>query len=70
MKKLKLKVTGMHCKSCETLIKDGLSEIEGVEKIDVFSSKGTAMVDYDETKTSEYAIKSAIRKEGYGVDTA
>jgi copper chaperone CopZ len=68
MKKITLKVKGMHCPSCEMLIKDSLEEIEGIKKAELDHKKGTAIVEYDEKKVNEALIKSTIAKEGYKVE--
>ena len=65
--KIMLKVAGMHCKSCEMLINDSLSDIDGIIKSDASTSKGAVTVEYDEGKVSLEMIKNAVRKEGYKV---
>jgi copper chaperone len=60
-------VKGMHCNSCEILIKDSLSEVDGVKHVKVSHAKGTLTVKFDEAKVSEDQIMSIIRKEGYEV---
>ncbi len=64
-KLIKLKIEGMHCSSCETLIKDELSEIQGVSdiKVDAKSGEGTVIVDTD--KTNINALLGAVEKAGY-----
>ncbi len=65
--KLTLKVKGMHCKSCETLINDALLEA-GAGACHIDSKKGTAVVEFDETKLTSAKIRAIIEKEGYKVD--
>jgi len=43
-KLLKLKIEGMHCASCETLIRDELSELKGVSDIKVDANLGEGSV--------------------------
>jgi copper ion binding protein len=62
-----LNVKGMHCKSCEMLIKDSLSEIDGVKNVDVSLTKNTVTIDYDEKKVKDNMIKKVIETEGYQV---
>lgn len=64
-KKILLKVDGMHCASCETIIKEELSELSGIS--DIFSDfkTGTASLVLDETKNNSAAIIAAIKKSGY-----
>ncbi|MSR86190.1 copper chaperone [Candidatus Woesearchaeota archaeon] len=66
MKQLNLKVEGMHCKSCEVLLKDELEEA-GAKDIVVSASKGTLAATIDEKKLSEAQVKKIIEKEGYKV---
>jgi uncharacterized protein len=65
--KTKFNVKGMHCKSCEMLISEGVSEIAGVKSVKADHKKGFAEVEYDEKKANEKMIKDAIKKEGYEV---
>lgn len=61
------KVKGMHCTSCEMLLKDSLVDAVGVKKAEASYAKGTVSVEFDEAKTSEDKIRYIIRKEGYEV---
>ncbi|MBL7054678.1 heavy-metal-associated domain-containing protein [Candidatus Woesearchaeota archaeon] len=67
MKKIIFEVEGMHCPSCEMLVKDALEEQEGVNKAELSQKKGTAIIFFEEKKISEDKLKSIIKKEGYGV---
>lgn len=60
------KVKGMHCKSCEMLITDALSDID-VKVIEISSSIGTVKVKFDDSKITESKIKTIIENEGYKV---
>jgi copper chaperone len=64
--KINLKIKGMHCKSCKMLIEDALEDL-GV-KSNVDNEKGTATIEFDESKITEEKIKDAIKKEGYQVE--
>lgn len=71
-KKTDLTIKGMHCKSCETLIKDELIEAGAKDcKIDYKSGKATVTFDESsessESSLSLNTIKSIIKKQGYGV---
>jgi copper chaperone CopZ len=61
------KVKGMHCHSCELLIKDCLEETPGVKQAAVSEKKATAEVEFDPAMVSEQAIAKAIRSCGYEV---
>ena len=60
-----IKVEGMHCKSCEFLIKDSLEEV-GV-KASADHKTNTIKVSFDEKKVSLDSIKKAIESNGYKV---
>ncbi len=64
-KKAKLKVMGMHCKSCETLIQDVLWDAN--VKANANHKTGEVNVEYDESKISMDKIKSLIDELGYKV---
>ena len=66
MKKITLKISGMHCTSCEKLIGDALSDL-GIKDYRVDSKKGTAVIEFDENKVSLEKIRTIIAKEGYKV---
>lgn len=62
-----LGVKGMHCKSCEMILDDSISEIKGVEKVNSDFKKGEVKVVYSIDSVLEQ-IKSVIKKEGYQVE--
>lgn len=64
MNKVNFQVKGMHCGSCEMLIKDELSEIAGASdpKIDFKTGIGSLML--DTAKSSPDAILEAIKRAG------
>ncbi len=61
-----INVEGMHCKSCELLLADSISEIKGVERVSADSKEGTVTVEYKEESVFEI-IRRTIEKEGYTV---
>ena len=67
MKKMKFNVEGMHCTSCEMLISDSLTEIDGVSNVEVSHKKGFVKVAFDDSKIREDDIIKVIEKEGYKV---
>jgi len=60
-------VKGMHCKSCEMLVKDGVGDVKGVKSVTASSAHGKVVVDFDEQNTNQKEIVEAIKKEGYKV---
>lgn len=67
-KMLKIKVKGMHCKSCEVLLKESLEELDGVEEVKVSHISGIVSINLDESKVRKEDIIKKIEKEGYGVE--
>lgn len=59
-------IKGMHCRSCEILVEDELSKIQGVEQVEVNQKKGEAIVcsniNIDQTK-----IEQAVLNAGYSL---
>lgn len=64
-KKIMLKVTGMHCASCETITKEELSELPGVSDINVDAKAGTATLILDDQKNNTKDLLEAVKKAGY-----
>lgn len=67
MAKIILKVGGMHCSSCEMLLKDALGEIGGVKDVSASRSAGTVSVEFDRNIVAEASLVRAIEQEGYSV---
>ena len=61
----KYKVKGMHCNSCEFLIKDVLEEIGVKAKAD--HNKGEVTLKFDENKVNIYKIKEVLKQYKYGL---
>jgi len=60
-------VEGMHCKSCELIIKDELELLDSVMCKSIDFKKGKIFVEFDESKLKFSKIKETIEKEGYRV---
>lgn len=66
LKKVKLKIHGMHCASCEVLVERKFKKIPGVEKVNVNHANGHAEVWCSkEPYISE--LNAAIKNDGYAV---
>ncbi|PIZ74105.1 copper-translocating P-type ATPase [Candidatus Peregrinibacteria bacterium CG_4_10_14_0_2_um_filter_41_8] len=65
-KQLQVKITGMHCTSCEQLITEAIKELKGVHNVVINYAKGIGQISYDadELKNTQ-AILKIIEKEGY-----
>jgi copper ion binding protein len=62
-----IKVEGMKCKNCSASVTKAVQALEGVEKVDVNSDKGVAVVEYDDQKVSEEKIRETINATGFKV---
>ena len=62
----KLKVTGMHCKSCETILSEDLGQIKGVSNVTANHKTGT--VTFEGPVGLVEDAKAVIRADGYSVD--
>ena len=62
---LEIDIKGMHCNSCSRIITDSLSELGGVEDINISHEQGKGKVIFDNSKIDADSILSAIKKEGY-----
>ncbi|KKT94140.1 MAG: Heavy metal translocating P-type ATPase [Parcubacteria group bacterium GW2011_GWC1_45_14] len=65
MKKIVLKIEGMHCSSCETIAKEELSELSGVSEIAIDSKTGKGELVLDENRNSVQDVLEAVKKAGY-----
>ena len=68
MSKIKIKTKGMHCRSCEVLIKDEIKGLEGVKNVDASHKSGIISVEFDSHKISETEIVDCIKQEGYVIE--
>ena len=61
------KVTGMHCPSCEIILKDDFEEL-GVKVKEVSHKSGVLKVEFDDKKVPEAKIKKVVTDNGYKVN--
>ena len=61
----KIKVTGMHCQSCASLIKDVCKDVKGIKSCQIDSKTGEGEVEYNEPGDLE-ELKKEIEKLGQG----
>ncbi len=66
MEEIKLKVDGMHCKSCEMLVKEEVGELAGVKGVEADWKEGSVTVKYD-GKIDTEKVRKAISDLGYKV---
>jgi len=58
-------VVGMKCGGCEKTVEALADAVEGVVSSKASSSEGTLVVEFDDSRTSEMAIKSAVSVKGF-----
>lgn len=63
--KAEFHLTGMHCDSCASLIKETLEETAGVQSADVNFGGKTAVVDFDQNVVQQKTIIKKIQDLGY-----
>ncbi|MEI4803653.1 copper chaperone CopZ [Bacillus sp. NPDC077411] len=62
-----LNVQGMTCNHCKMAVTNVLSELAGVQHVEVHLQEGTVNVEYDEAKVNVEQMKEAIEDQGYDV---
>jgi len=67
MARKNLEFDGMHCISCESLIKNAVSKISGVEEINADYATQKGYVVYDKSRADINRILAAIKSKGYSV---
>ena len=63
----KVKVSGMMCQMCVKHVSEGLEAVNGVKKVEVSLSEGTAVITSNHP-LSEEELKNAITATGYGYE--
>ena len=64
--KQKFKVTGMTCSACSARVEKAVSEVEGIESVNVNLLTNSMTVDYNEGKTDFDTIVKSVENAGYG----
>ncbi|ENQ3107441.1 copper chaperone CopZ [Bacillus cereus] len=62
-----LNVQGMTCNHCKMAVTNALTELEGVQNVEVQLQEGTVNVEYDEAKVDVEKMKETIEDQGYDV---
>ena len=65
IKKVILKIEGMHCSSCAMSIDWALEETEGVKSAKTNYASSQTQVEFDPKKVTEKIMIAAIQKAGY-----
>jgi len=67
IQEVKFNVSGMTCSSCEEHLKHAVNELPGILKVTANYEEGSAIVQFDDSKTSKDKIVKAIDATGYKV---
>jgi copper chaperone CopZ len=60
-----IRIEGMHCNMCSASVTKALKATAGVEKVEVSSEKGVAMIQYDDEKVTEAKLREVINGTGF-----
>lgn len=60
-------VRNMTCMACPYIVKESMSAVDGVKKVDVSFEEKTVTVTFDDAKTTIAAIVDASERAGYPV---
>ena len=67
MKKVEIKIEGMHCEGCSKRLTKVLSNVEGVKNAEVSLENKLADIEYDETVSKLEDFYEAIEDAGFEV---
>ncbi len=67
MNKKSFFIRGMHCRSCELLTEEELSQVSGVSKVKTNFRTGAVEVSYEGKEPSDEALREAVKRAGYEV---
>lgn len=67
MQTITLDVKGMTCGHCKAAVNGALSDLDGVQKVDVNLETGKVNVEFDSSKVSLEQMKEAVEEQGYDV---
>jgi len=68
LKKKKINISGIHCRSCKTLIETEIDTLLGVKNVSVDYKNSNAEIEFDENEIKLELIKKKIEKLGYTFD--
>ncbi len=68
MKKVTLKLSGMHCVSCSMNIDSELEDLTGIISVNTSYPRSETNITYDEKVLAYPTIERTIQQLGYGVD--
>ena len=62
---VKLSVSGMWCVGCAYMVKQTLSDVEGVQTVEMSARKKVAVVTFEDTKTDVATLMTATAGAGF-----
>ena len=65
MKKVKLKIEGMHCTSCAMNIDFDLEDLEGVTNVKTSYAREETEVEFDDEKVEINQVLTTVEQTGY-----
>ena len=65
MKKIKLKINGMHCSSCAMTIDMDMEDLNGIKEAKTSYAKQVSEIEFDDKKISTDNILAQIKITGY-----
>ena len=67
IKTVNFNVSGMTCEGCEEHVKHEVNKLNGIVNTNVSYKNGSAIIEFDRTKTNEKEIEKIINSTGYKV---
>ena len=64
----KMKITGMHCASCKTLLEDVAHDVPGVTQCTIDSAQGIGVIEHDATFNFDSLVKEVAALEKYTIE--
>ncbi|HLR77106.1 MAG TPA: heavy-metal-associated domain-containing protein [Balneolaceae bacterium] len=68
MKQQTIKISGMSCSGCAEMVAENLSQLDGVQNVNVVLDDNAAAVKYDPQKVNLNHFKETIELTGYGFE--
>ncbi len=67
IKEIQVSIKGMTCTACEEHVKHAVNDLDGIIEASTSYKEGSAIIRYNENKTSPEKIRAAINSTGYNV---
>ena len=67
MKKINVNIKGLHCRSCEMVLEESLSQVSGVKNIKINHKTGLAEIYYEQKQPILTELEKKIKKAGYSL---